>query len=66
MSLALADWLIIITYLALALFIGIRFRGTASKNLEGFFLGGAQPALVYSGSEYGSHHFCCGYPTSSN
>lgn len=40
MSLALADWLIIIAYLALALFIGIRFRGTASKNLEGFFLGG--------------------------
>lgn len=40
MSLAIADWVIIALYLALALFIGIRFKSTASKNLEGFFLGG--------------------------
>ncbi len=40
MSLALADWLIIIAYLVLALFIGMRYKNTASKNLEGFFLGG--------------------------
>jgi solute:Na+ symporter, SSS family len=40
MGLAVADWVIVAAYLALALWIGIRFRGTASKNLEGFFLGG--------------------------
>lgn len=40
MGLAIADWLIIAAYLAFALWIGLRFRGTASKNLEGFFLGG--------------------------
>jgi solute:Na+ symporter, SSS family len=40
MGLAVVDWVIVAAYLALALWIGIRFRGTASKNLEGFFLGG--------------------------
>lgn len=40
MGLAFADWFIIIAYLAIALYIGMRFRGTASKSLEGFFLGG--------------------------
>lgn len=40
MGLAIADWAIIGLYLVLALWIGLRFRETASKNLEGFFLGG--------------------------
>ena len=40
MELAFIDWLIIALYLALALGIGIYFKGTASKSLGDFFLGG--------------------------
>ncbi|HYG14731.1 MAG TPA: sodium:proline symporter, partial [Bacteroidia bacterium] len=40
MELSLADWLIIIAYLVLSLWIGVYYRQKASKNLESFFLGG--------------------------
>ncbi|MBD98496.1 MAG: sodium:proline symporter [Verrucomicrobia bacterium] len=40
MELAFVDWLIIAIYLVLALGIGIYFKGTASKSLGDFFLGG--------------------------
>ena len=40
MQLEWIDWLIIVAYLALALGIGFWFKGSASKSLSDFFLGG--------------------------
>lgn len=40
MILTLTDWAIVAAYLVLSLWIGLRYRERASKNLESFFLGG--------------------------
>ena len=34
------DWIIVISYLLLSLFIGLKYRASAGKSLSDFFLGG--------------------------
>ncbi|MFH1319313.1 MAG: sodium:solute symporter family protein [Bacteroidota bacterium] len=40
MTLALLDWTIIILFLLVSLFIGLRYRGRAGKSISDYFLGG--------------------------
>ena len=40
MELTLLDWLIILLYIAIAIYIGFRYRNRAGRSLSDFFLGG--------------------------
>ena len=40
MHLALIDWAIIAVFLLVSLYIGLKYRNQAGKNLSEFFLGG--------------------------
>jgi len=40
MKLAIIDWLIILAYLLISLYIGLKYREKAGKSLSDFFLGG--------------------------
>ena len=40
MSLQPIDWIIILIFLSITIYIGFRFRGAAGKSLQDFFLGG--------------------------
>ena len=40
MNLVFIDWILIIAYLLISLWIGLKFRNNAGKNLTEFFLGG--------------------------
>ena len=62
MILELLDWIIIVSFLILFVWIGVSFRKTASKSLENFFLGGRNLPWYVAGTSMVATTFAADTP----